>query len=262
MLVVTFDHHKGPLLDAVFLVFAPGFQQHGLDLGAQRGQPVRRGQVQFATEFKVRVDEPGIDADQFGKALGRVLVAVEVPALAAHRPARVQRRQQVLRLQVFQNAGDAAGQVGVEQNRAGVEVLHANAPALAQHRLQHHALAAGYCQRKGFFHIRADRAKAHVQAGHLEDAPQLHQVAQVKTVAHMVVGHDQQVARLGAGFLHGRERRLHRQRQHGRGQVVPAAGEKIGVNRCQFETGVAHIDRAVKRRRVLHPLHAKPALNR
>ena len=240
--VVVFDHHKGPLLDAVFLVFAPGFQQHGLHLGAQRIQPLGRGQIERAADFKVRVDQPGVHADQLGKALGRVVVAVEVPALAAHRPARVQRRQQVLRLQVFQNAGDAAGQVGVEQNRAGVEVLHANAPALALHRLKHHALTAGHRQGQGFFQVRADRAKAHIQAGHLKDAPQLHQVAQVKAVAHMVVGHDQQVARLGAGFFHGGERRLHRQRQHGRGQVVPAAGEKIGIHRRQLEAGVAHID--------------------
>jgi len=62
-------------------------------------------------------------------------------------------------------------------------------------------------------------------------------------------------------FFDRRHRRLHRQRQHLGREVVPAAREQVGVHRCQFEAGVADIDRTVKRRRVLHPLEPEPALD-
>ena len=54
-------------------------------------------------------------------------------AFAPHRPARVQRRQQVLLVQVFQNAGDTRRQVVVQQDGAGVKVLDADAPFVTQH---------------------------------------------------------------------------------------------------------------------------------
>ena len=69
------------------------------------------------------------------------------------------------------------------------------------------------------------------------------------------------VARFGANFLNGRHRRLHRQRQHLGRQVVPAAGVEVGVHRGEFEARIADVHRAVKRWRVFHPLHAKPALD-
>jgi hypothetical protein len=95
-----------------------------------------------------------------------------------------------------------------------------------------------------------------------ENPLELQDVGQIKRVARVVFGDDQQVARLGADLLDRRHRRLDGQRQHLGRQVVPAAGVEVGVHRRQLEAGVAHIDRAVKRRRVLHPLQAKPALDR
>ena len=181
-------------------------------------------------------------------------------ALAAHAPARVQRRQHVLLVQVLQNARRAGRQVVVEQDGAGVEILQHQPPAHALHRFERDALAVGQGNRGAFLQVRIDRADAHVQAGHVEDALQLHQAAQVGAALQIVLGNDQQVARFGADFLDGRHGGLHRQRQHFGGQVVPAAGKQVGVHRRQLETGIADVHRGVERRRVLHPLQAKPAL--
>jgi hypothetical protein len=93
--------------------------------------------------FEHRVDQPGVDAQQLAEALGHFFVALEMLALAAHAPARMQRRQQVLLVQVFQNAGRAGGQVVVEQDGAGVEILQAQAALAAHDGLQRDLLAIG-----------------------------------------------------------------------------------------------------------------------
>jgi hypothetical protein len=80
-------------------------------------------------------------------------------------------------------------------------------------------------------------------------------------VLGVVLGNDEQVARLGADFLDGGHRGLHGQRQHRRGEVVPAARKQVGFHRGQLEPGIADVDRGVERRGVLHPLQAKPAFD-
>jgi hypothetical protein len=114
----------------------------------------------------------------------------------------------------------------------------------------------------GFGDLRQQAADAHVEAGVVQDGGQARHVHQVELVARVVLGHQQQVPRLGADLLDGRHRRLHAQRQEGRVQVVEAAGEEVGVDRRQLEAGVAQVDRAIEGRRVLQPLGAQPALDR
>jgi hypothetical protein len=204
---------------------------------------------------------PRIDAQQLAEALGDLLVAAEVVALAPHRPARVHRRQQVLLVEVLQDARRAGREVAVEQDRAGIEILDAQAPAGAHHRLQRHGLAVGQIDRLGRLDGRVDRAHAHVEPGHVEDAHQLGDARQVEGVARIVVGNHEQVARLGADLLDGRLRRLHRQGQHLRRQRVPAARKEIGVDRGKLEAGIADVHGAVERRGVLHPFETEPALD-
>ena len=260
--VVGLDHHKGLLVDAVLFVFALDLGQQCVHIAGQAVHARALVKVHVAAAVKHRVNQPRVDAQQLAKALGDFFIALKMLALAPHMPARVQGRQQVLLVQVFQNAGDARRQVVVEQNRAGVKVLEAQARFAADHRLQRYAFAIGQLNDGGFFDFGVDRANPHVQPRHVEDAAQLHHIAQVKRVARVVLGDHQQVARLGADFFNRGHRGLHGQGQHFVGEVVPAAGVQIGVHRRELEARIAHIDRAIKRRRVLHPLQAKPALNR
>ena len=179
-------------------------------------------------------------------------------ALAAHRPARMQRRQQVLLVQVFQDAGRAGRQVVVEQDGAGVEVLQPDAPARAHHGLQGDGVATRQLDHRVLLHFGTDGAHAHIQPGHVEDALQLHQIAQIREVARVVLGNDEQVARLGADLLDRCHGRLDRQRQHRGREVVPASRKQIGVHGRELEPGVADIHRGVERRRVLHPFQPEP----
>ena len=219
------------------------------------------GQVNVFALGKHRVDQPRVNPQQLAKALGNLFIGLEMVRLAAHRPAGVQRRQQVLLVQVFQHAGRAGRQVVVEQNSAGIEVFQPQPAVGANQGLQHQALAVGQLHRGRLRDVRVERAKPHIQAGLVKNLLELQHIGQVGRVARVVFGHHQQVARFRADFLNRGHGRLHRQRHHLRRQVVPAARKQVGVNRRELEAGVANIDRTVKRRRVLHPFKTEPALD-
>ena len=258
--IVRLDHHKRLLLDAVFLVLSAHLGQQGFHLGAQVVQAARGAQVDRAAALKHGVYQPGVSAEQFAQALGHLFIALEMRALAPGRPGRMQGRQQVLLVQVLKNARHAGVEIGVEQNRAGIKVFHANAPFATNHGLQCHAVAIGQGHGDGFFDGRVNGADAHIEPGHVKNALQLHDVGQVEGALLMVFRYHQQIARLGADFFDGRHGGLHRQWQHLRRQVVPAPGEQIGVYRRQLEAAIAQIYRTVKGWRVLHPLKPEPAL--
>jgi hypothetical protein len=163
------------------------------------------------------------------------------------------------------SSGTPAGQVVVEQHGAGIEVFQPQAAALAAdalQRFQHQLLPVGQVERGGFGDLRQQAADAHVQPGVVQDGCQARDVHQVELVARVVLRHQQEVPRLGADLLDRRHGGLHAQRQEGRIQVVEAAGEQVGIDRRQLEAGIAQVDRAVKRRRVLQPLRAQPPLDR
>ncbi len=259
--LIRLDDHEGLLADAVFLVLAPQLAQQDIDVRAQRLESGRLAQVDGAAVHEHRVDEPGVDADQLAEALAHVFVALVVTALAPHRHARLQRWQQVLLVQVFQDAGCASGQVVVEQDGAGIEVLQAQAVALALHRLERERVAIGQGQGRAALERRVDRAQPHVQPGHAEDFGQPLQVGQVEAAQRPVARHHEQVVRLRADLLDRCLGRLHRQRQGVGRQVVPAVGTQVGAHRRQLEAGVADRHAAIKGRRVLHPLEPEPALD-
>ena len=182
-------------------------------------------------------------------------------ALAPRAPARVQGRQQVLLVNFFQNAGHAGGQIGVEQNRAGVKILHAQAPLAAKDRFERHSLAVLKLKGRRLLDGGIDGTHAHIQAGHVKNAPQLGQTRQVGSTGRAVLWNQQQVARFRANLFDRRHGRLHRQGHHFLGQMLPAVRKQIGRYRRQLEAGIAHVDRAVKRRCVLHPFKTKPAFD-
>ena len=80
-------------------------------------------------------------------------------------------------------------------------------------------------------------------------------------VAGVVFRDQQQVARVRAVFFDRCHRRLHGQRQHVVGQIVETARKQVGIDGREFETGIAQVDRAIKRRRVFLPFQAEPAFD-
>src|SRR2546429_4753914 len=62
----------------------------------------------------------------------------------------------------------------------------------------------------------------------------------VMGVARVVLGNDEQVARFGADLLDRRHGRLHGQRQHFVGQVVPAARKQVGIDRKSTRLNSSH----------------------
>ena len=259
--VVGLDDHKGLFIDAVFLVLAPHLGQQCIHLGAQAVHALTLGKIDLTTVGEQGVDQPRVNAQQLAKALGNFFVVFEMHALASHCPARMQRWQEVLLVQVFQNAWNPCREVVVQQNSAGIKVLEPQAALAADGRLDGDFIPTRYGNALGFLQLRADRANAHVQTCHGENTHQLRQIGPIKRIARVVLGNDEKVARLGADFFNRSHSCLHGQWQHLRRQVVPSPGEQIGIYRRQFEPGIADIHRRVKRRRVFHPLQAKPTLN-
>mmetsp|Transcript_59389 Transcript_59389/g.140279 ORF Transcript_59389/g.140279 Transcript_59389/m.140279 type:complete len:1259 (-) Transcript_59389:615-4391(-) len=253
---VALDDDEGLLVDAVFLVLAAHLGEVGVGGGLQRLQALLAVQVDA---LEHRRDQPGVHAQQLGKALGHFLVGPEMLALAPHAPAGVQRRQQVLLMQAHQLRRRAAGQVVVEQDGAGVEALERQAAALAHQRLDHQRVAVGHAQLGGRADAAVQRAEAHVQPGLGEHARQRREVLQIEAALRPAVGDDQQIARLRAELLDRRHGRLHGLRQHLRRQVVEAAGEEVGVHRRELEAGIAQVHAGIERRRVFHPFEPEPA---
>ena len=166
-------------------------------------------------------------------------------------------------MQMLQLARHARRKVVVEQDGAGIKTLQAEPATGTQQGFKHQlaAIGQGHCRGCGDLHVQ--RAQAHIEPGLGEDAHQPLHAAEVEGVvaAMRLLGDQQQVLGLGADLLDRRHRRLHRQRQHLHGQVVEAGREQVGVHWGELEAGIAQINRAVKRRRVLHPFEPKPALD-
>ena len=101
--VVGFDHDEGLVLDAVLFVFAANFGQQRIDLRRQSLHARVLGKVQPFGLGKQGMNQPVVNAQHLAKALGHLFIALKVTRFAAHAPAGVQRRQQVLLVQLFQN---------------------------------------------------------------------------------------------------------------------------------------------------------------
>ncbi len=258
---VGLDDDKGLLLNAVFLVLLAHLGQHAVDRFGQTVFAVALVEVDLAALGEVGVEHPRIDADELGEFFRHIVIRVEVLGLAPHGPAGMQRWQQVLLMQTLQDGRDAARQIVVEQDGAGVEVFQPEAQFVADQRLHHQLAARRQLEVHGFGDRLVERPETHIQPGLAEDAHQGVDVFEVEGVAGVVLGNHQQVLGLRADFLDGGHGGLHRQRHHLRGEIVEAAGIEIGVDRRELEAGVAQIDRAVERRGVLHPFEAEPALD-
>ena len=125
--VVCLDHHKWLFLDAIFFVLALDPRQHHIDLALQALQPSGLTEAEVFAAVVQRMNQPGIYTQQFAQALGHFFIAAKVGALAPCGPTGVQRWQQVLLMNVFQNAGHTGTQVVIEQNGARVKVFQTQA---------------------------------------------------------------------------------------------------------------------------------------
>ena len=77
----------------------------------------------------------------------------------------------------------------------------------------------------------------------------------------MVFRDQQETFGAWANLLDGGHRRLHTERHEIGVEVVETTWKQVHVNRCQLETGVAQINRAIEWWRVLLPLAPKPAFD-
>ena len=166
-------------------------------------------------------------------------------------------------MDVLQDVGDTVRQVVIQQDRARIEILQAQAAAIVQAHegFDDEHVAIWQRQRCRLGNLGRPGAEAHVQPRLAEDLHQARHVLQVLRRGVVQFRHDQQVAGVRTILVDGGHGRLHGQGQHFRGQVVEAAREQVGIDRGQLVAGIAQVYRAIERRRVLLPLHAKPALN-
>jgi hypothetical protein len=77
----------------------------------------------------------------------------------------------------------------------------------------------------------------------------------------MVFGDDYKTTRGRAGVLHRGLQRLYAQRQECGIQVVETGRKQVGIDRRELETGIAQVDRGVKRRRGVQPFAPEPGLD-
>jgi hypothetical protein len=137
-------------------------------LDLTQSSPLALVEVDLAAAALHRVDEPGVHAQQLGELLGHFFVALEVPALAPHGQPACSGGSRYCSCRCC-STGHAGGEVVVEQDGAGVEVLEPQAAALAHQRLQREFAAVGQGQHGGRLQGRIQRPQPHVQAGLVED---------------------------------------------------------------------------------------------
>jgi hypothetical protein len=259
--VVRFDHHKRLFLDAVFLVLSADLGQQCIHLGAELVHTGGLQQIHALALVKHWVDQPRVNAQQLAQPLGNLFVTLEMLALAACGPARMQWRELVLLVDLLQNARNARTEIVVQQNGARVKIFQTQTALGPDDGLQGHFFTGRQLDGGGFFDRRIDGSHAHVQPSHVENSPKLCHVGEVGRAAGLVLGNQQQVPSFGANFLNRGHGRLDCQWQHLGSQVFPAAGKQIGVDRRQLEASISNINRAIEGWRVLHPLQAEPTLD-
>ena len=164
----------------------------------------------------------------------------------------------------LEDAGGMPGrQVVVQQDGAGIEVLQPQAAPAAHHRLeQHRARRLGQGDRRRLLDARGRSSRCARSARPCGRCASAVHVAQVEGVAGV----------RSRGSAAGSSPRGRSSRSPPSPPAPPAAaspgvrlfqppGIQVGVHRRQLEAGVAHVDRAVERRRVLHPFEPEPALD-
>ena len=258
---IGLDHHVGRLVYAVFLVFFPHDVEYGSDIGGQAILALTFVEVDAAADREGRIDAPGIDADFLGEVSGHFVIGGEMIGFPAHGPAGVERRQDELFVEVLENFRDAGRKVVVEQDRARVETIEPEAVLRAHQRFEQQVLAVGKFDRCRAGDFRQHGSEPHIEAGLAQDGGDLRHVLQVELVARVILGDQQQVAGIRADLFDRDHRCLYAEGQEGGVEVVEAAGEEVGVDRRQFEAGVAQVARRIEGRRVLLPLRAHPVLD-
>ncbi len=137
--------------------------------------------------------------------------------------------------------------------------MHALAGALQG--LQQKSVAQGGFQFGRLADFRVQAAHPYFKTGRTQDIAECQHILQIESIAGMVFRHNQHRFGLRAGTLHRILRRVCRQLDEIRVQIIKPAGKQVHINRCHFITGIADIHRAIKRRLVRAPLLAEPSLD-
>ena len=132
---VGFDDDERLVLDIVFAVLGADVVEDFGDIAFEAFLAFFLVEIDLAAFFEIRIDQPRVDAGHLGKLCRDLSISGEVIRLAAHEPARVQRRQHGL-FDVTQNFRHAAGEIVVKQHYAGVEALDRQTVAVALQRFK------------------------------------------------------------------------------------------------------------------------------
>ncbi|MNR01196.1 hypothetical protein D3C85_1169940 [compost metagenome] len=155
---VGLHDHVRLVADAVFAVLDADFFQHLFHQLGQLVLALARLEVEALGGEEVGVDQPRVDRQHLREVGDHLVVGGKVVGLAPHRPAGVQRRQQVL-FDVLQDVGQAGGEVVVEQHDAGAEAVgQHHAVAAPLQRLDGDDVAIGGSQLRRFGDFRIQRA--------------------------------------------------------------------------------------------------------
>ena len=231
---------------------------------ARHSSPARSWKLTWPQRPKYGLISQGSMSISFANSVGHLVVRGEVVRLAAHRPAGLQRR----------HAGS-----GPDRVRAGSPGCRPTGRCSAARRTGRSPRPRDGCRVRtsgsstsvspfgSSIGVRCVTSSDSVPTR--TSTPVCRRIrtrratlVQVEQVARVVLGHQQQVARVRAHPLDRVAGGLHGGRQHLVGQVVEAAREQVHVDRRQLVAGVAQVDRAVERRRVVQPLQPEPALDR
>ena len=99
---VRFDNDERRFLHPVFGVFHAYLLQHSVNFIGKAILPLPLLKIDFAALSEIGINQPRINIDQLGEFGRDAIISGEVSGLAPRRPARHQRRDDLL-LQIFQN---------------------------------------------------------------------------------------------------------------------------------------------------------------
>ena len=204
---IGLDDDEGLRLDAVFAVPGARAGQYGIHLGGQTVLPGPFPEIDPIADGEIRIDQPGIDTDGCGETAGDFPEGREVIGFAPRRPAGMERRNDRLFVQIFQDVRNPGRQIVVEQDGVRVEIPEYQATPLgagAQQGLQHQALAIGKGNRRRGRDLGQQAADAHVEARPSQNHGQLQHVLQIERVASVALRNQEQLAGTRAVLLDGR----------------------------------------------------------
>ena len=121
---ISFDDYKRLVLDAILFVFGANIGEDFRHVARETFFALMLLKIDLAAHLKIGIDQPRIHAHHLREIVRHIVIRCKVVRLAAHRPARMQRRKQRL-LYIAQNVRNARRQVVIQQYHAWIKARHA-----------------------------------------------------------------------------------------------------------------------------------------